>query len=253
MGSSIVDNSGPELIVADPPGSAPCDTSAGPVVCPVDQCCNFFKLDLEGRGSSFIFSAGGPFRVTQPLCDTFACPSGLAPSVLPAAIPGFVDPGPLAGVVCMGLTPGSYLIHATVSMQNASPGARVAVVYYPDCTDPSLFYTITECSAPCPDFNCLQGVKTFNSRDLACLDCCCQLAVPNPGCNPGFQLLAINGCAQTGLGLTPDPAQVLSFLENFQIVATRLSGRDIVNCGGNPLLSGDAHFTDCQVFECPGV
>lgn len=249
MGSNICDNEGPTLTVIDPVGVEPCDTT-DPVVCDVDPCCNYFKLDMEGRGSSFIFTAGGPFAINNPDCGVgFNCPSGTPPGVLSDVSGlGFIAAGPLAGVICMGLTPGSYLIHATVSLINASPGAQVAIVYYPDCTDPSLFYTITECKAPCPDFTCEAGVKTFSSRDLACLDCCCQLAVPNPGCNPGFQVLATNGCPQ--LDLLPDPGNIPAYLENFQIIATRLSGRDIVNCGGNPLQSGDAHFNDCATFTC---
>jgi hypothetical protein len=185
----------PQFVLNPAIGTAPCAavlagaTSTTP--CDISACCNYFRTEEAQGANNFIFSAGGPFAF-----------SGATNLLSPE--PGFINPGPLDGIVCVpDLAPGTYEIE--VRMEATLPtGSFVLAAFFPSCDDTTTAYQITECSAPGTD---------------VVVTCTGFIYAEVTSCTPGFELL---GCGAT--------------ISNFQISIRRVSGRTVVDCGGSNLL-----------------
>lgn len=228
-------NSGPEFVIDPALGTEPCavDSATSTTPCEVTACCNYYSLIDEGRGLSFIYSAGGPFSIVEDMepCAGICTPLGellpLPPS--PGGIAGgrpVLDPGPLSDIICMpNLPPGTYRAAARVELFAATPATRIVVLYLPDCEDTTTRYLVMECGTPCPC--CEGGEPLCPSDNLACSN---YLFVENTGCSPGFQILAQAGCDSSG-------ANVIPWIQNVQLDLQRISGRSLVTCNGSDLVN----------------
>lgn len=231
---------GPEFTIDPALGTEPCavDSSTTTTPCEVTACCNYYSLIDEGRGLSFVYSAGGPFGLVDVMAECLE-PCGPLTGLVPLFDPppaGFVAPGPLADIICMpNLPPGTYRASARLEIFSATPATRVVILYLPDCEDTDTRYLVTECGVPCPC--CESGTPACPRDNLSCAN---YLFVENSGCTPGFQILVQAGC---GTGFT------IPSIQNVQLNLERISGRTIVNCGGSDLANWvdmPTEFEDCE-------
>lgn len=228
-------NPGPQLTIERGEGTTPCPDppSTTPVVCPIDACCNYFKLLVEAEGQSFILSAGGPFQVEDPDCergieDPFNCPPDGDPLFYLQPHVNYGDPGPLSAIICPDLTPGTYKVCARYTLRDGEIGARAVAIFRPDCEDADDEICLADCSVACPSEAEMTDYPEQPLRDLTCYDC---LYVVIGECRPGIRFLARQGCRLTGqIGLN------IATIENLQLTITRISSRDLVDCGGSPLV-----------------
>lgn len=212
--------------------STPCESTPGTPT----ECQNSFRTREGMNGDSFLFSAGGPFELGPivPCPSTFVCPPADV-DLVPLAAPttsGFIEPGSLADVICVDLQPGTYKVEATFTMRCANPGTRVVVHYFPNCTDDTVGFTVLDCAAPCPPF---QVAEVFLNQTT--LQCTGMLAVPNPNCKAGFQILTQVNCAQCALEANAAGNTCVPSIENLQLIFTRLTARNLLSTNTTDLIS----------------
>jgi hypothetical protein len=186
------DDPGPEFVLNPAIGTTPCDingaTSTTP--CDPDACCSFFRTCEADGSNNFVYAAGGPFQFND-----------LTRLLAPA--PGFIDPGPLDGIVCIpGLPPGTYQVEVRMEVTTTS---SVTVLFFPDCDDDTVAYAVLNFSGNVTG----QTITGF-------------LYVAISGCNPGFEL---TGCTAS--------------IQNFELSMRRVSGRQLIDCSGSDLLTID--------------